>query len=285
MRVAAWNYNPAPATIKRMPAVGFRYPWRPENDLPNATWDWDNVGYGWDVDGDLNATIDQVVERLHECPILAFSNLWWWATFAAYAPKSFVEASARKHHWLLAQVLRHFRGELTEKSLAKINLAFDLEIWEKSATPTNPGFSAPNFVTGCHLLTQSLKHLGWPRNAAVANWMNFGCSHSHKSYKCGMNNRVTPNAVPQTLDGEGSWPIGYTGEFMTEAEMLDAIAACPAPTWLALHQQSPGLENILRTAKASGKVRYVTIWVGTPAVGAAQLPDPAIDQMIYEATR
>lgn len=280
MKVVAWNYNPKPGTIKRLVEVGFRYPWRPENDLPNATWDWDNVKIGWRVGDDLNALPEDAAIAAADCGVLAFANLFYWDTFAPapIVPPAFNRQSVLAHHAGVSKILKDLLAELSRDRVAKLNLVFDIEHWTKSAAPAEPGYSPPAIAAGCYIITESLRRCGWPRDPR-AGWANFGCSHSHKSHRCGTNNRVTPNALPHSLDGETAYPISYTGEHMAEVEMLDAIVKCDAPVWLALHQQTPGLQNIIRAAKASGKVKLITMWVGTP--GSAP-HDPAIDQMIAD---
>jgi hypothetical protein len=66
------------------------------------------------------------------------------------------------------------------------------------------------------------------------------------------------------MDGRTTFLSGYTSGgphgCLTEAEVLNGIEKARGPVWLVIEDYQPGRANIIRAAKASGKVRLLGLW-------------------------
>ena len=194
-------------------------------------------------------------------------SVYWWKTFHDKPPADFCDESIATTKRLVAEVRERFqRCGMSEEALAGINHVLDFECWEqKPIAGATLGKEAPYGVTACYLFTDALKACGWNQNE-LGGAANYNTNHSGTIVALGgpPHNRCTPQPVPGSLDGRTTFVSGYLQGgprgCLTEAEMMDVIAKSPAPLWLALEDNNPGLMRILRAAKASGKVRLVMLW-------------------------
>jgi len=262
MIVTAWNYTPDSSVtpVRGVLRAGFRY------RHPPGAWDWSAVYLAFSVDG-KDVSDSRAAARLREVPVIDWVNVYSWPTFHSEPPHEFCDESIETTKRLVAEVKERLsRVGMADEQLASLLHVLDIENWEQKQIPSATlGREAPFGVTACYLFTDAMNSCGWKPNEK-GGAANYNTSHSGNIIPMGgpPHNRMTPMPVPGSLDGRTTFVSGYLQGgprgCMNEDEMMDVIAKSPAPLWLALEDNNPGLVRILRAAKASGKVRLVMLW-------------------------
>ena len=282
MLVGAWNYTPdaSVSQVKGIVRAGFRY------QHPPGEWDWSAVYVALTVDG-RDCTDAQAVARLKDLPVLDIVNAFEWQTFHARPPPAFDRAGIERVNDLIASLrLRLKAAGLSEHKLDRLNIVLDAEnpgpfTLSKFADPEGKHkdqpaqANVPHLATVCHLMTQAFAACKWEQRDG-ALMMNYNTSHAARAPPdLGRAPfwRASPYWVPGSCS-EGhfhsAYWVGGPAGCLDKDEVLDVIARGKAPLWLALEDNQPGLLEILKTARASGKVNLVLLWgngKGTPQTG------------------
>ena len=194
------------------------------------------------------------------------------------APAQFSPEDMEGHRQLVAEARSRLReAGMTETELSDIWQVLDFE-------NDGPYFKAPfafgsgefagqhaignsvsHMATACYLFTDALRSCGWYQSER-AGAINYHTNTTAKRRLYGVEpfHRATPYWIPGALDGRtecvsGYWIGGPSGCF-SEAEMMDVIRDAPGPLVLVLEDNQPGLFDLLRAAKESGKVPMVLLW-------------------------
>lgn len=254
----AWNYTPdaSVSKIRGVLRAGFRY------SYPPGEWDWNAVSVKFTIDG-RDCTDAEALTSLRALPVIDWVNVYWWATFHGAPPPDYGAESIDRTKTLVAQVyIRLKLAGATDDELDAAMNVLDLEWWGAKPIPGATFASElQHAVNGCHLFGQALRAAGFDGPAA-----NYNTNHGASLVPMGgpPNNRLTAQPVPGSMDGRTIFVAGYLqggpNGCMTETELMDVIAKAPAPLWLALEDNNPGLLRIIRTARVSGKVRLVLLW-------------------------
>lgn len=266
MIVAAWNYAPDKAVSPVRQAAQAYVDFRDLDDGWKEKWGKRRISFF--VDG-KSATAQQAAARLMELPVLTWAHPYHQAHIPD-APAAFSRESIEAHEQLVASARSDLRtAGLSEHRLDRLNHVLDFEGFAPyTKPPLIPGAAysvqADHATTACHLFGDALRLCSWDQrdSSGAANYHT--CHGADPLVAGGGSNRATPAHVPGALDGRTTFISGYSSGgphgCLTELEVLDAIAKARAPVWLVLDDHQPGRANLIRVARASGKVRVLYLW-------------------------
>ncbi len=267
MIVAAWNYAPDASVSPVRQAVQAYLDFRDFSDGWKEKWSKRRVVFH--VDG-VPATSERAVARLLELPVLTWAHPYHCSHIEG-GPAAFSPESIDAHKQLVADARLALRSAgLSEHRCDRLFHVVDFEAFNSYAKPPLvPGAAyavqTDHASTACHLFGQALQACSWDtRDTAGA--ANYHTCHAADPFVAGglPNNRATPPHVPASMDGRtvfvSLYTSGGTWGCLTEAEGLDAIAKAPAGSWLVIDDHQPGRANLIRSAKASGRVRLLLLW-------------------------
>ena len=261
MIVFAWNYTPDPSTSPVKRAVQAYFDFGPANV-------WKDRRITFYVD-DRTATPREAIARLREVPVLTWAHPYHYE-HVKDAPANFASEAVEATNALIAQAKDALLAVSDEAFISKINHVVDFENFADASKPSLvPGASfavrCDHASTACHLFGAALKLCKWEQRGG-AGAANNHTAHGPKCPPLGTepNFRQTPYHVPGSMDGRTTFLSGYTsgGTYgcMTEEEVLNGIEKARGPVWLVIEDYQPGRANIIRAAKASGKVRVLGLW-------------------------
>ena len=261
MLVFAWNYTPDPQVTPVKRAVQAYFYW---GDADR----WEDRSVRFTVDGQT-ATTPQAAARLRELPVLTWTHPYHYKDIPG-APPNFSPESIKATEVLIAQAKTELLKILPEEALDRINHVTDFESFASYERPnlvagTSFAVGTDHASTACHLFGAALRACGWDQKAG-AGAANYGTSHGPRCPKLGVEPhfRQTPAHVPGSMDGKTTFLTGYTSGgpdgCLSEAELLDGIAKARGSTWLVIEDYQPRRGNVIRAAKASGKIRLLGLW-------------------------
>jgi hypothetical protein len=284
MLLAAWHWKPSPGVgIRQAAEAHFDY-----RDLKfDWNWRWKARKVSFRIDGEWcdGAT---AARRLQELPVLTWWNLYHLAGTEG-SPPEFSASSITAHAAMVADARQALRdGGLSEYRCDRLLQVFDDEnfgphkpsVWAKPDADgymhikvdepwTWPG-GVPHAASSAYLMSAHLATCSWDfrdPSASGAGGGSYNITHRPDVANLGLPPyfRATPVVIPGAYGADVTFISFYThnaaGGTLSRDEALDAIAKAQAPLWLAINNHQPGRVEILRAAKASGKVRLVLFWM------------------------
>jgi hypothetical protein len=262
IKYCTWNYISSNPALLPMGRISFDY----NNNMIDGKfgwdvpWDWNRVFIRYFL-AETEITGKELAKHLKLMPVVDWVNVYHWGLRHGAPPHDFSPEGiecVRKLMNQTRQTLTPFlRGRFGTLNVHGLYHIFDFE--NPNCVDTT---MIPHLATASYLASEALVAAKWQYKGAA----NYNTAHHKGINKYGKepNWRASPYNVIGAFKNDvhfhsGYW-IGGPDGCLQEDEVLDVINKSNTRLWLALEDYQPGMENIIKTAKLSGKVELIAFW-------------------------